>query len=145
MQVERSTVIDAGVERVWALLADFGGVAQWHPLVRSAEIESGLSGRELGCVRALVLQDGAVIRERLLALSDAEWFFSYAILESPLPVRDYRATLRLWPVSTSIQTFARWLVRFETDAEHVADLERIVGEEIFVAGFDGLRRSLADG
>ena len=142
MQVERSTILPAPVERVWALLADFDGVDRWHPLVRAAEIEDGLSGRHVGGVRALTMQDGAVIRERLLALSDEDRFFSYSILESPLPVEDYRSTLRLWPVSTDDLTFARWSVVFRCDPEDETTLERTVGDDIFFGGFDGLRETL---
>ena len=35
------------------------------------------------------------IRERLLEMSDLGHHYSYSILDSPLPVANYRATLRL--------------------------------------------------
>ena len=40
-----------------------------------------------------------MIRERLLALSDYDYSCTYAILESPMGVDNYVATLKLTPVT----------------------------------------------
>ena len=69
-KVIRSTVIDAPIERVWAVLRDFNSHDQWHEVVDSSAIEDGKPSDRIGCVRNFTLQDGGHIREMLLSLSD---------------------------------------------------------------------------
>jgi hypothetical protein len=94
-----SSVINAPIDQVWAHIRDFNGLANWHPAVAKSTIEGGGQSDRVGCVRVLTLQDGGVIRERLLEMSDLGHHYSYSILESPLPVANYRATLRLRRIS----------------------------------------------
>ena len=68
VKVEKSTVIDAPVDRVWSVLRDFNGHDRWHPAVRESRIEERRSGDMVGAVRRFRLTDGAVLRERLLTL-----------------------------------------------------------------------------
>lgn len=145
MQVERSAVLEGSVEQVWSLLADFGRVADWHPFVAESKIEDGLSGRHIGAIRHLTLQDGGIIRETLLAMSDRERYFTYDILESPLPVENYVATLRLWPLSGGERCFAKWQVTFDTPPERAEEMETAVGEGIFLSGFQALEAKIAAG
>ena len=39
VKVERSTVTDAPVDRVWSVLRDFNGHDRWHPAVKESRIE----------------------------------------------------------------------------------------------------------
>lgn len=145
MRVERSAVLQGSAEQVWALLADFGRVADWHPFVADSKIENGLSGRHIGAVRHLVLQDGGVIRETLLAMSDRERYFTYDILESPLPVENYVATLRLWPITGGERCYAKWEVTFDTAPEREQEMDSTVGDGIFLSGFEALEAQIAAG
>ena len=92
-----SSVINAPIEKVWARIRDFNGLPRWHPGIAKSEIEGGEPANQPGCIRVLTLKDGGVVRERLLEMSDMGHHYSYAILSSPLPVANYRATLRLRP------------------------------------------------
>ena len=38
-RVVKSTIIDASVDRVWAVLRDFNGHDRWHPAVATSTIE----------------------------------------------------------------------------------------------------------
>ena len=69
-KVVRSTVIDAPIERVWAVLRDFNSHDQWHDVVDQSRIEGGERSDQVGCVRSFTLKDGNRIREQLLTLSD---------------------------------------------------------------------------
>jgi hypothetical protein len=42
-RVVRSTIIDAPIERVWAVLRDFNSHVHWHPVVADSHIEEGLA------------------------------------------------------------------------------------------------------
>ena len=95
VDIRRSTVIDAPVEAVWAILRDFNGHDAWHPAVATSAIENGEASDQVGCVRNFRLKDGSRIREQLLFLSDAKRSFGYCILEAQAPLRNYVASVRL--------------------------------------------------
>ena len=59
-----STIIDAPIERVWAVLRDFNSHDRWHGVV-----------------------DSSRIREQLLSLDDREHKSSYCIVESSVPLQ----------------------------------------------------------
>lgn len=85
-RIMRSTVIDAPIERVWAVLRDFNSHAQWHPAIADSRIEDGRRPDEVGCVRAFRLKDGGALREQLILLSDRDHRLSYNILDSTVPL-----------------------------------------------------------
>src|SRR4051812_36963967 len=80
----------------------FDAVAEWLPFVKSSPIEDGGDPTRVGCVRVLTQTDGEVFREVLVALSDAERFYSYTFVSSPVPVHDHVTTLRVLPLQTVI-------------------------------------------
>jgi hypothetical protein len=65
-------------------------------------------------VRNFHLQDGSDLRELLLTLSDADMAFSYCLLETPVPLLNYVAHVRLAPVTDGDHTFWHWESRFDT-------------------------------
>ncbi len=142
-KVVRSTVIAAPVEAVWAVLRDFNGHDRWHPAVAESHIERGQSADRVGCVRRFRLQDGSELRERLLTLSDADMAFSYCLLETPIPLLNYVAHVRLAPVTDGDHTFWQWESRFDTPAGREAELAGMVGDSIYSAGFAAIRDHLA--
>ncbi len=137
-----STVIAAPVAEVWRVIRDFNALPDWTPFVRDSRIEGGLRGDQVGCIRNFTLRDGGVIRERLLALSDYEMSCSYAILESPMAVTDYIATLGLTPVTDANQTFAFWQADFDCPPHLENDLIRQIGGDVFQGAFNALKRQL---
>ncbi|MBL8587707.1 MAG: SRPBCC family protein [Methylobacteriaceae bacterium] len=138
-----SSIIDAPVAKVWARLRDFNALPRWHPAIRDSRIENGEPADKIGCIRNFRLQNGEVIRERLLGLSDYDYFCTYSILESPMPLTDYIATLRLTPVTDGERTFAEWTAEFECAQEAAQQLVANIGQGVFQAGFDALKRHMA--
>jgi hypothetical protein len=138
-----SSVIDAPATRVWERVRDFNGMPRWHPLIRDSRIENGEPADKIGCVRDFHLQNGDRIRERLLGLSDYDYFCTYAILESPMPLTEYVATLRLTPVTDGDRCFAEWTAEFECDEAEAEGLVTGIGTDVFLAGFSALKRQLA--
>jgi hypothetical protein len=143
-KVFASTVIDLSVVRLWQTLRDFGNIARWHPDVADSHLEEGGAGAQVAAVRALHLQNGAAVRERLLALSDVEFYYTYSVIESPFPVRNHRSTVRLFPVTTSDQTFVSWEAEFEVTEGGPATMAQGVLQGVILLGFEGLR-GLASG
>jgi len=142
VEVRRSTVLEAPIEEVWAILRDFNGHETWHPSVSASRLEDGASGDMIGAVRDFRLHDGSRIREQLLALSDVETSFTYCIIEAPVMLRNYHATVRLRPVTSDGQCFWEWWARFDPSAADKQRLSRFVAHDIFEAGFQSVRALL---
>ena len=139
VHVVKSTILPAPVEAVWDVLRDFNGHEEWHPAVADSVIDKRQTADKVGCVRRFHLQDGAELREQLLTLSDADMAFSYCLLETPVPLLNYVAHVRLAPVTDGDMTFWHWESRFDTPAGREAELRTMVAENIYQGGFDAIR------
>ena len=135
-----SSVIDAPADSIWSRVRDFNGLPQWHPLIADSRIENDQPPDRVGCIRHFHLKDGGMIREKLLALSDYEYSCTYEILESPMGVANYIATLKLTPVTDGGRCFAEWSAEFECEAGRERELTESIGNGVFQAGFDALKR-----
>ena len=122
-------------------MRDFNGMPNWHPAIAESRIEGGEPSDKVGCVRDFRLRNGDRIREKLLGLSDYDMFCTYSILESPMGVENYVATLQadagdrrrpdLRRVDGGIRLRAR-----ARDGAH-----RNIGGGVFQGGFDALKRA----
>lgn len=138
-----SIVLKAPVETVWSIVRDFNGLPNWAVGVTSSKIENGLDSDVVGCVRSFHLANGVHVRERLLMLDDARRCFTYNFETPAFPVQNYRATLRLYPVTHGDQTFAEWEATFDEAPEDLGKYEKIVSNDVFAANFRNLARLLA--
>jgi NADPH:quinone reductase len=145
IRVRRSAVIDAPIERVWAVLRDFNSHSAWHPAVGPSAIERGEAPDQVGCVRDFSLKDGNQIREQLLALSDHDHLSTYSILDATLPMRNYVATVQLKRVTDGDRTFWHWESTFEVPRGREREFEQLVGGQVYEAGFMGLAAFLRRG
>lgn len=139
-----SSVVDAPADAVWSAIRDFNGLPSWHPAVASSEIRDGRPSSEVGCVRVLTLGDGGRVVETLLELSDVKRSVTYDILESPLGVEGYVATLSVTPVTDGDRSFVQWTAEFEpAEGQDAAERAEFIGTNVFQAGFDALKAKLA--
>lgn len=139
----RSSVINAPIAKVWAAIRDFNGLPSWHPAIAKSEIEGGRAGDAVGAVRSFYLQDGGHLREQLLALSDVDHTFTYSILNSPMPVKNYVATVCLTPITVGNRTFAQWWADFDVTSGPEEAMIAQIGDGVFVGGFEALDKKLA--
>jgi hypothetical protein len=139
VRVYISSVIDAPAERVWNAVRDFNGLPTWHPLIAESRIEGSDPSDKVGCIRNFTTKDGGRIREQLLALSDWDYSCSYSILESPMGVENYIATLKLTPITDGDRAFAEWSAEFDCEPGRETALARQIGQGVFQAGFDALK------
>ncbi|WP_326535358.1 SRPBCC family protein [Pseudorhodoferax sp.] len=135
-----SSVIEGSADNVWARIRDFNGLPQWHPGIADSRIENGEPSDRVGCIRHFHTRDGGTIRERLLALSDFDFTQTYEILESPMGVEHYVATLKLTPVTDGNRCFAEWSAEFDCDDGREQELTRTIADGVFQGGFDALKR-----
>ncbi len=140
-RVYTSSVINASAARVWARVRDFNGLSNWHPAIAESRIENGEPADKVGCVRNFSLRNGDRLREQLLGLSDFDMFCTYSILDSPMPLTNYVATLRLTPVTDNDRTFIEWSAEFDCAPDKEGELVSNIGGGVFQGGFDALKRA----
>jgi hypothetical protein len=122
---------------VWEVVGGFCAIKNWHPAV--AECEEITEGDDV--FRILTLKDGGKIKERLTDKGDTS--YSYEIVESPLPVKDYKATLKVGEDDEENRIEIVW--KSEFDANGASDDEAkqvIVG--IFEDGVKGIKKAALD-
>jgi uncharacterized protein YndB with AHSA1/START domain len=140
-----SAILDAPAALVWAMVRDFNALPAWHPSIKDSVIEDGRAPDSVGCVRSFHLQDGAHIREKLLALSDQEMSVTYDFQTSPIPANNYKATLRVTPVTKGDRSFVEWWATYDCAPGKEAELTPLFRDGVFKTGFDALAKRLAGG
>jgi hypothetical protein len=134
-----SSVINAPAGAVWQVVRNFNALPDWTPFVAESRIEQNMLADQVGCIRNFRLKDGGKIRERLLALSDYDMSCTYSILESPMGVENYIATLALFPITDGNTTLATWKATFDAPEEREAALVSDIGLNVFQAAFTALK------
>jgi oxepin-CoA hydrolase / 3-oxo-5,6-dehydrosuberyl-CoA semialdehyde dehydrogenase len=138
---ERATVA-ASPEQVWALVRDFGGFADWHPSFASSKLEGEGAHVAVGAVRALDMPKSGITREELTALDETGRAISYRIVEGPLPVRDYRSTMRV--VAKDGGSEIVWTAQFDAPVETGDDLLKGVRKIVLKRGLDALAKKFSE-
>lgn len=142
VNVRRSTVIHAPVAQVWEILRDYNGHDRWHPAVADSELEDDHATDMIGAVRSFHLTGGEHLREQLLSLSDHDFSFSYCIVQSPIPLNEYVAHVRLIPITDGNATYWEWHSSFVAPDGREKELGELVGDGVYTAGFEAIRAML---
>lgn len=140
MQAYASTVIPAGVDSVWAIVRRFGALDQWHGAIADCAMEHGAPGDQVGAVRAFHLTDGTLVKERLVALDDANRTLTYNFVVPAFPIDNYLAAMHVAPVTDSGRTFVEWMATFDQSAAITEDYSEIISAAVFAVGLEGLAR-----
>jgi len=141
-KTEVSMVINAPMAKVWETIRPFDSLGVWHPMVAKCFMEEDQPNNALGAIRNIKLkEDGGIVRETLLAISDLSPTIVYDIIESPMPVENYIATIRLYDVTESNQTYAHWEVVFDTSEDQKEEMIDTL-QDVFRSGFVELNRIL---
>jgi Polyketide cyclase / dehydrase and lipid transport len=134
-----SSVIDAAADSVWSRVRDFNALPVWHTIIADSRIENNEPSDKIGCIRHFHTRDGGMIREKLLTLSDYDFSCVYSILESPMGVDNYVATLKLTPITDGARCFIEWSAEFDCAPGREHELSEQIGNGVFQAGFDALK------
>lgn len=138
-----SAVMNATLDEAWSLLRDFGALGNYHPFFENSFIEDGKPADQVGCIRNFTARDGGgIIREKLLALSDAEHRCRYAILEVDADWKNYVAEMHLLPVTEGNRCFGEWWAEWDVPAEQEAAAREQV-EGTFRTFFECVDRQFA--
>lgn len=110
--VSYSTVFEQTADQVWAVIRDFNSYPAWVESVTESHIEDGKSGDAVGAIRNFV-EYGARIRQRLLAHSDLDRFYTYESCEPLGAISYYQGTGRVTPIIDGNRAFVEWSVTFD--------------------------------
>jgi hypothetical protein len=136
-----STVFEQSADDVWRVIRDFNNYLVWVDGAGESAIEGGKPGDAVGAIRN-VLYKGMRRRQRLLALSDAERSQTYEFAgDTPLPVQNFQATIRVTPIVDVDRAFVEWWAAF--DCEPAVREERVTFfRDAFAGWLESLRRHL---
>ena len=112
LAVSREITVDRPAATVWKLVGEFNSLDVWLPPVLSSTYTG--SATQPGAVRQLDLGNNASVTEKLLSYSPARHSYSYAFLKSPLPVKNYVATIELSETADG-KTRMKWHSTFDAD------------------------------
>ena len=134
-KVSMTTEVPVPVAEVWRLIGGFNALPEWHPAVEKSELQEG------GRVRRMQLAGGGSIVERLQSFNENEHEYSYSIEQGPLPVTNYKATIRVHQEPGKSGAVVEWSSEFAPSGAGESDaVAAITG--IYQAGFDNLKKLL---
>ena len=136
-----STVFAQSAGDIWNAIRDFNNYPVWVDGAGDSQIEDGKSGDAVGAIRN-VLYRGQRIRQRLVALSEQECSQVYEFCDAaPMPVQNYRATLKITPIVDGGRSFVEWWATFDCAPEHL-DERAAFFRDAFAGWLGSLRRYL---
>ena len=130
-EVRQVAEIKASPAAVWAKVGEWCAIKDWHPAIASCE--AGKKG-----FRTLTLKDGGKVLERLT--KTGKYSYSYEILESPLPVKNYSATFTAKPDSLGT-TDLTWTAKFDPKGKSEAEAVGVI-KGVFEAGLKNIKDNM---
>lgn len=130
-KVSMSTDLNVSADLVWKLIGGFNALPDWHPAVEKSELT------EAGQTRTLSIAGGGKIVEKLEEVDESARTYSYSIVDSPLPVSNYTATIKV--TGEGDKSTIEWSSEFEPAG--VPDNEAMKAiQDIYQTGFDNLQK-----
>jgi hypothetical protein len=131
--LSRSIEVSAAPATVWSAIGAFCAIKDWLPPVGMC-IEDGKSPP----TRTLVTKDGkASFVETQTARNEKEYSYSYAFLSSPLPVTNYKSTIKVTAKSDGVSVVT-WTGTYTPDSGKEKDaIDALNG--VYEAGLAGIQ------
>lgn len=130
-KISMSTDLDVSADQVWQLVGNFNALPDWHPEVEKSELTK--KGQE----RRLSLVGGGTVIERLESMNPKSRTYSYSIVDSPLPMKSYKATIKVTGRGKGCQV--EWSSEFEPNTGFENDVLKDL-QDMYQTGFDNLRK-----
>ena len=106
--------------QVWEVVGAFCAIKTWHPAVTDCvETKEGDA-----TIRTLTLKDGGKIKEKLTGTEDLA--YTYEIVESPLPVKNYKSKLWLEVDDEPDRSIIYWQSDFDANGKSDEEAEKII-------------------
>lgn len=145
-KADKSIVINASIDKVWAVIKNFSDISSWHPDVISSK---GDDKNESGSERSLTLKSG-VLEEGLDYYSDKDHEYNYRLKTEntdAFPVSSYTTAIQL--IAEDDKTNVKWKSRFyrgdtaNSPPKNLNDESAVKAMDSFIQnGLDGLKETL---
>jgi len=130
-EVHEEGELGASVDEVWKLVGDFGGFPE------AMGVPVTLAGEGIGQTREIAMGSASTV-ERLEERDEAGKRLVYSMLKAPLPVTDYRSTMKLEPAGQG-RTKLVWSSTFDV-SEGADENETVtIVHSIYKRGIGGLQ------
>jgi Polyketide cyclase / dehydrase and lipid transport len=135
--VSQSVDVHATPSAVWSMIGPFCSIKDWLPPVGTCSADN-----KTPPTRTLVTKDGkATFIEQQIERNDSQYFYSYTFKSSPVPVKDYKSTIRVTDKGNGISTIS-WSGTYEPLPGHEQDaLATLSG--IYEAGLATIKDKLS--
>jgi hypothetical protein len=135
LEVSQTRTISASPAAVWAVIGEFCDIRRWHRQARAC----ALFHDEGQIVRSIDLRDIGTVVEVQLDRDEDAMTYSYTLVRSPWPVKQYRASLTVTPMGQG--TVVVWRATFRlNDACDEGAVARI--EDLFRSGLADVAREV---
>jgi hypothetical protein len=132
LDVSSSATVAGSPSEVWGKIGDFCAIQNWHPAISKCV----LSDEGGSTYRTLTTTDGGTIKEKLVEKTDTS--YTYDIIESPLPVANYRSTISV--SAEGDRTKVDWRSSFDAKGASDADAQGVISG-IYKAGLDKIAKA----
>lgn len=133
-KIKMETKLAASADMIWKTIGGFNALPAWHPAVEKSES----NGEIKGSIRTLRLVGGGTVIERLEHISNVERVYRYSIVDSPLPVANYAAEIRVIDNGDGTSK-VEWSSDFEPVNIPENEAARTI-QGIYQAGLDNLKK-----
>lgn len=133
LEVKRRTEVPGQPQTIWSFAGDFCAIKDWHPLV--ADCQETKEGDDT--FRVVTLKDGGKIKEKLTEKGDTS--YSYEMVESPLPVKNYKAKFWVEPDDEPERTAVYWEAEFDANGANDEEARKKIFD-VLVAGMKGIKQ-----
>lgn len=146
-KVDESIIVDASIDKTWAIIKDFDQISQWHPDVKSSQ---GDGKNESDGLRILALSGGDIV-ESLDYYSEKNHEYNYRLKTEntdAMPVSSYTTAIQLIAEGDN-KTLVKWKSRFyrgdtgNSPLENLNDESAVKAMNAFVKqGLKGLKKAV---
>ena len=124
--------VNASADKVWTMIGPFCSIKDWHPAIGACT--------KSGDVRTLTTKDGkAHFVEK--QTDRKQLSYTYAIVKSPLPISEYKSTIKVLPRGDGTST-VEWSSTYKPDSGKEQAAETAI-TGIYKSGLDNIQKTAA--
>ena len=145
-KADEKILINASIEKTWAVVKDFDQISKWHPSVKSSE---GDGVNKSDGIRRLTLEGGVIV-ESLDYYSEKEHEYNYRLKTentAAFPISSHTTAIQL--IAEGDKTLVKWKSRFyrgdtgNGPSKNLNDESAIQAMQSFVQkGLQGLKETV---
>jgi len=135
-EVTVTKTIKVDADTTWNAIRAIGGLDRWFPIITSCEVK----GSGAGARRTCILDGGITLLEQIDSIDDQARVLKYSIVESPLPITDYKGRVEVRAAGQG-RSSVTWSSAFGVDGAQESELTGML-DKAFSDGIAGLEADL---